>query len=832
MRVPLSWLKEFVDVTITSDALAQRLTYAGLEVAEVERIGVAGADLPWEPDKIVIGAILEVRQHPNADRLVVADVDYGADEPHMVVTGAPNLFPFKGRGPLQPPLKAVYAMEGVTLYDGHADGQVKMVLKGRPVRGIMSDAMLCSEKEIGLSDDHEGILLLPEDAPVGTPLCDYLGDEVLTIDLTPNLARALSIVGVAREVAALTGAPLRIPEFPLDADGPTIAGQAQVTIETPDLCPRFTLTLIEGVTIKPSPFWMQRRLILAGMRPINAVVDVSNYVMLELGQPSHAFDADMVAEQHLIVRLARPGERLTTLDGKEHDLAPERLLVCDPRGPLGVAGVMGGLASEVSEKTTRVLLEGAIWEPTTIRKTAQALRLPSEASRRFERGVDYDLPPLMQRRALGLLRQIAGGRVMSGMIDIYSRPWKTLTLDLPPSEVQRIIGISLSAETIAKLLQSLGFHCTLHTVDLTEVVHVVVPSYRQDVTILADLCEEIARIYGYDRIPSTMLADELQPQRANPSLELEQRARDLLVGCGLDEAITYSLTSMASIAKVNPADAEPANYLRLTNPITPDREYMRRSLLPTLLEALALNMRERDRTLLFEIGRVYLPSADLPRPDEPRRAALAIAGRRDSYSWLAQANEQLDFFDLKGIIETFLTRLNLRDRIAFVPLTDDPRFHPGRAAVLRWADQPTEPHQLGVLGELHPDVIERLEIAAPRPLAAELDIETLIAHVQTPRYRPISRFPASIQDIALVVDKSIPIDRIITAIRKYAGATLESLLLFDVYEGPQVEPHMRSLAYRLTFRALDRTLSDADVSKIRVKIIKGLERDIAAVIRS
>ena len=285
--------------------LAELLTLSGLEVAEVEKIGVEGAELPWDADKIVIGNILEVKQHPNADRLVLADVDYGAAEPHTVVTGAPNLFPYRGQGRLAHPLKGIYAKEGATLYDGHAEGKVKAVLKGKPVRGVMSDAMLCSEKELGLSEEHEGILILPDDAPVGLPLRDYLGDAVLDIDILPNMARALSILGVAREVAALTGAQLHMPEMPLDATGPSIEGRAQVTVETPDLCPRFTATLVEGVTIGPSPLWMQRRLLLAGMRPIFNIVDISNYVMLELGQPSHTFDADKVADQHLIVRLAR-----------------------------------------------------------------------------------------------------------------------------------------------------------------------------------------------------------------------------------------------------------------------------------------------------------------------------------------------------------------------------------------------------------------------------------------------------------------------------------------------------------------------------------------------
>ncbi|NWG22176.1 MAG: phenylalanine--tRNA ligase subunit beta [Chloroflexi bacterium] len=833
MRVPLSWLKEFVDITLPVEELAEKLTRAGLECEGIERIGVAGADLPWEPDKVIVGTILEVRRHPNADRLVLADVDYGAGTPHTVVTGAPNLFPYKDQGRLAHPLKGVFAREGAELYDGHADGWVRMRLKGRPVRGVMSDAMLCSEKELGLSDEHEGILILPDDAPAGTPLCDYLGDMVLKFEVLPNMARCLSILGVAREVAALTGAPLRLPDMTLVEDGAVIEGRVQVTIEVPDLCPRFTATLIEGVTIGPSPLWMQRRLTMAGMRPINNIVDISNYVMLELGGPNHMFDADRVVDQHLVVRLARPGERLTTLDGKEHDLDASvgggtlPLLVCDPQGPLSLAGVMGGASSEVGAATTRVLLEAAVWEPAIIRRMGTALRARSEASKRFERGVDYELPPLVQRRALSLLQRFAGGTVARGMIDNYPRPWQLITLDLPPGEVRRIVGISLSAGEIAGLLRPLGLSCEVAGDD--QPVRVVAPSSRRDITVLADLCEEVARMYGYDRIPLTMMADVLPAQRDNPSLEFELRTRDLLTGAGLDEAITYSLTSMPAVAKVNPRDADTVAYLRLANPLSSEREYLRRSLLPTLLEALAQNLHERERVMLFEIGRVYLkraPGGEEPRPEEPRRLALAMAGRRSDRSWHAPDNSIMDFFDLKGVVETLLARLNIPG-VRYGTLRDDPRFHPGRAARLDHNGR-----QLGVMGELHPDVCERLEITTPRAMAAEFDLEALCDLVVPVRYRPISRYPAMTQDLSLVVARDVPAEQVVTTIRKYAGAQLETLTLFDIYEGEQSGPGRRSLTYRLAFRAPDRTLNDADIAKIRQKIVRGLEHDIGAMIRS
>lgn len=860
MRVPLSWLREFVAIDLPVEELARRLTFGGMEVAQIHRIGVEGSPLPWDPELIVVANVLEVRSHPNADRLVLADVDYGAAQPHTVVTGAPNLFPYRDQGRLPHPLKAVFAREGAQLYDGHAEGWVITKLKGRPVRGVMSDAMLCSEKELGLSEDHEGILILPDDAPVGMPLRDYLGEVILEIDLTPNFARCLSIVGIAREVAALTGAPLKLPDPQVVAEGPSIIGRARVTVHEPDLCPRFMVGLAEGVKIGPSPFWMQRRLINAGMRPINNIVDISNYVMLEWGQPTHAFDADRVADRHLIVRLAQLGERLTTLDDRDRDLTPSPesglshppLLVCDATGPLAIAGVMGGASSEVSNATTNVLLEAAIWEPVQIRRTARSLKLPSEASRRFERGVDYALPPIALRRCLELMRLYAGATIAADFIDVYSRPWQPVTIELPPSEVRRLLGIHLDAHSIAEILGRLGFTCSIQggstvgdfaILAAEPVVRVEVPSFRQDVTMVADLCEELARVYGYDRIPSTRLADELPPPMTVKAIELEDQVRDLMVGAGLTELITYSLIDMALVARVQPSEAVPERYLKISNPGTPEHVYMRRSLLPSLAAALALNFRERERSLVFEIGRVYLPPAEPGKddrwlPDEPRRLAIALAGPRQPESWLSTDRDWLDFYDLKGIVELLGERLGLSDQLTFAPLTDDERFHPGRSAVLMLVHKrdsrgrPVDQQPVGVLGEAHPQVRARLEVNVPRVLLAEIDLETLIAHAGQATYRAISRFPASVQDLSIVADETVSEAQIRAVIQRSAGEYLESLTLFDRYSGPQVGEGKRSLTYHLVFRASDRTLLDETLAKIRKKIIGNLERELGATIRS
>ncbi|NTU84185.1 MAG: phenylalanine--tRNA ligase subunit beta [Chloroflexales bacterium] len=872
MKVPLSWLREFVAVDLSPEDLAHRLTFGGLEVADIHVIGLEGAELPWDADKIVTCNILEVMPHPNADKLVLATVDYGAPAPHTVVTGAPNLFPYRGLGRLSHPLRAVFAKEGARLYDGHAEGKVITTLKGRPVRGVMSDAMLCSEKELGISEEHDGIIILEDDAPVGVPLREFMGEVVFEIEITPNYARALSIVGVARELSALTGARLTLPTPELHADGPAIAGRANVTIEAPDLCPRFTLGLAEGVRIGPSPQWMQRRLTSAGMRPISNVVDISNYVMLEWGQPTHTFDYDRVEGGHLIVRLARPGERLTTLDGKDRDLTPgaesglERppLMVCDVAGPLAVAGVMGGASSEVGETTTTVLLEAAIWEPVQIRKTARGMKLPSEASRRFERGVDYELPLIAQRRCLELMRQYAGATVAQGFVDAYPRPWQTITLDLPPSEVARIVGVHLGAHEIADLLGRLGFGCEIRggsaigdfaAYAAAPVVRVTVPSFRLDVSLLADLCEEVARVYGYENVHATRMADELPLAAQSGALALEQRAREVLVGCGLSELITPSLLDMDLVAAVAPSEAVAEQYVKLANPNTPEKTYMRRSLLPSLGAALTMNLRERERAAAFEIGRVYLKLVGSVLPDEPRRLAIVLAGPRAVESWAVADREPMDYYDLKGVVDTLVARFNLGDRVSYAPLTDDERFHPGRSAALLLeveesaeavAQQPGAgdgaapkkgrarilSRRVGVLGELHPAVRERLELPVPRAALAELDLDALIGAAQPPTFHPISRFPATVQDLSIVAPAEVPEARVAALIRRGAGDLLEALTLFDVYSGPQVGEGKRSLTYHLTFRAADRTLSDEALAKVRKKIVGGLEREIGATIRA
>lgn len=826
MRIPLSWLRDYVDVTLPADELAERLTRSGLEVDAVEKLGVANSELPWDPTLVLVCNILEVTQHPNADRLVLAEVEYGPGLVHTVVTGAPNLYQYKGLGRLNHPLKSVFAKEGAVLYDGHVEGKVKVKLKGKPVRGVMSDAMLCSEKELGISEEHEGIMILPDDAPTGTSLVDYLGDVVIDIDVLPNMARTLSMVGMAREIAALTGQTVRLPDPQVTPSGADINSIAKVTIEAKALCPRFTVTMVKDVTIKPSPFWMQRRLTMAGMRPINNIVDISNYVMLELGTPNHTFDADCVTDNHIVVRTAKADEQLTTLDGRTHQLNEGHLLVCDTAQALSVAGVMGGESSEVSERTRNVLVEAAVWEPTIIRRMSTAFKLRSEASKRFERGVDPEMLDLSQRRLTQLLSDYADGQVVTGMIDVRSQPKREIVIALSTHEVKRILGLTFTRDQVAELLAPLGFACTPHDADT---LHVAVPSHRGDVSHTADLCEEVARMYGYDNLPSTIMADELPVQRTNLALEREHFTRDILTGVGLNEAITYSLTSREAAAKLDPAELEADYYLRLANPLSPEREFMRRSILPTLLESANVNLRERGVTRLFEIGRVYHPRPDAILPNEPLRIAIVIAGPRVPASWQSSAQEPMDFFDVKGIIERLVERLRIAD-VSYAPSSVS-FLQPGRAAdvVVRVGK---ESITIGHFGELHPDARERFGLPSVRIGIAELDLHTILDLASVPRYQSISRYPATTQDLAMIAPITVSAEQIEKSIRKYSGNALSNVEIFDVYTGAQVGEGMRSIAYRITLRASDRTLSDDEVSKIRAKIIRGVEFDTGAKIRS
>ncbi len=834
MKVPVSWLQEYVDIEVPLDELAERLTLAGLEVAAIERIGDW-----WDREKIVVGEVVEVREHPGADRLVLADVNYGGDEIEQCVTGAPNLFPYTGTGPVN--LKIAFAMEGAELYDGHKEGFVKTRLKRTKIRGIPSRAMVCSEKELGISEEHEGIMFLPDDAPIGMPLADYLGDTVLDLDLTPNLARCFSMIGVAREVAALTGVPLRYPSVEWQTDGPPASDLARIKIEDPDLCNRYIGTIIQNVEIGPSPQWMQDRVRKAGMRPISNIVDITNFVMLEWGQPLHAFDYDKLVTRAnggvptIIIRRAKTGETLMTLDGVDRTFGEDDLLICDTAGPIAVAGVMGGYETEIEENTRNILLESANFNLVSIRRTTQALKLPSEASLRFGKGIHPELPAPAARRASELMRVLAAGTVAQGMVDAYPVKPQPIVIDLTTDEIRRNLGIGFGLKEVESILEPLEFDCELVSRDT---VRVTVPDHRLDCQYPADLIEEIARIYGYDRIPVTEMADRLPPQRANRELALEEEVRDVLVGCGLQEVITYSLTNLEREAALDPdktADDLPVeSYVTLSNPISQERSVMRHSLLSTALETVAANLRFRDRVEIFEVGKVFLLSPGEELPEEPRRLSIVMTGARQDRHWLASEGRDLDFFDLKGVVETLLARLHVTGA-AYEP-AEHPTFLPGRTAVLLVGGALAgsgQSAEIGFLGEIRPAVREAFGLPDRRVTAAELDLDALLAQVPPAWYvEPISPYPAVLQDLAVVVAEDIPASAVQNLIAKAGGFLLKEVRLFDVYRGDPVPAGKKSLAYALTFQAPDKTLRDAIVAKQVQRIVKSLKKELGAELRS
>jgi phenylalanyl-tRNA synthetase beta chain len=846
MRAPLSWIKEFVDTNLSIAEISHQLTMAGMEVEEIQIIGLPMPEpgsvdtkvtgLSWNPEKIVVASILEVMPHPNADRLTLCRL-FDGEEEVVVLTGAPNIFEYKGKGPLAKPLKVAYAKEGSVLYDGHADGLVLTTLKRAKIRGVDSFSMVCSEKELGLSEEHEGIIILDDAAIPGSPLVDLLGDAIFDIKLLPSYARCASMLGLAREIAAMTGSPLKLPKTP----GVPPAGKADfaaVEITNPQLNPRFVLGLIRNIAIKPSPELIRRRLKMAGVRAINNIVDATNYVMLELGEPLHAFDYDALVKRaagkpvQLYTRTAKKGEMLTTLDGVERKLDESTVLVCDAVGPLSIAGIMGGSDTEVSDTTKNVLVEGAAWNMINIRKTAHAQNLPSEASYRFSRGVHPAMAERGVRRCLEAMQDWGNGTVAAGLVDNYPLPPQTPVVEITPADVTRWLGITISATLIADLLRRLEF-----TVEVNgETIRATCPDHRLDigegVTGKADLIEELARVYGYDNIPEARLADLLPQQRGNPVLEKEERLRDLLVALGLQETINYRWSTPEREGRLE-GEGQPADeksYIRMANPLSYDRTYLRHSVLSSVLDVAERNARLRGRLAFFEIGPIFLRGDDPSGlPDELRRLGIVLSGTRETAGWQTADTEAMDFFDLKGVLESLLNALrlpNLRYEAAAAPA-----YHPGKCARILVGDK-----EIGVFGELHPRVRESYDWPSTfkaAVLGAEFDLDLLLALIP-PLYQTenLPTFPPVLEDLALVVDETVPADKVAALIRQTGGKLLSDVRLFDLFRSDALGEGKKSLAYSLTYQAPDRTLKDDEVKQLRGRIIKRLDMELGAKLRS
>jgi phenylalanyl-tRNA synthetase beta chain len=855
MKAPLSWLKDFVDIDLSIAELARLITMAGMEVEQIQIIGLpmpakgtvdaALSGLEWDREKIVIASISEVMPHPNADRLVLCKLNDGLQE-HVVLTGAPNLFEYKEKGPLPQAIKVAYAKEGAVIYDGHQEGLVLTTLKRAKIRGVDSYSMVCSEKELGISDEHEGIMLLETDAPDGTPLVDVLGDAVFDVKLLPSYARCASMIGLAREIAAMTGKPLKALKSALELSG---SGDfAEIEITAPELNPRFVLGLVKNVSIRPSPEKIQRRLKLAGMRPINNIVDATNYAMLELGEPLHAFDYDVLVERakgkqvRIITRTAKKGEKLTTLDDVERSLDASTVLVCDTAGSLSIAGVMGGRESEVGEATRNILLEGAAWNFINIRKTARAQMLPSEASYRFSRGVHPAMAERGVRRGLELMQAWAGGEVAPGLVDNYALPQPEPVIYITAGDVKRWLGIDISTEEIMRMLTALEFRCSIDTLnvglglaDIAQLIKVIPPDHRLDigegVSGKADVIEEIARVYGYDNIPETRMADMLPLQLGNKVLDKEERIRDLLVAHGLTEIISYRWTTpereSRRLAPSAPQDDHP--YLKIANPLAYEKGFLRHSVLASVLDTAERNARARERLALFEIGPQFLASEEPGLPDELHRIGILLAGPRSLPGWQPADLAPMDFYDLKGILAGLFDGLRISD-IRY-ETAEHPSFHPGKCARVLTGEK-----QVAVFGELHPEVRARYDWPAAfrSPLlAADLDLDLLIA--LTPDLRQtaaVPTLPPVLEDLAVVVDESVPAEKVAELIRQTGGRIVSAVRLFDVYRGEKVGAGKKSLAYSITYQAIDKTLADKDVAGFRSRILRRLEQELGAVLRS
>lgn len=865
MKLPISWLKDYIDLDgLSVEEIARKLTLAGLEVEEIKYAGLPmpakdgerhefkTSGIGWERDKIVVAEIRQVNPHPNADRLTLLDL-YDGQQNQTVLTGAPNIFHLKGTGKLAKPIKVAYAKEGSTIYDGHADGLVLTTLKRAKIRGVESYSMVASEKELGISEEHEGIIILDDDAPVGMPLADYMGDAVLDIGILPNMARNANVLGVARELSALTGRELKKPKIEYSTEGQSVNELVSIEIKEPELNPRFVIGLIREVEIKPSPYQVQRRLRLAGIRPINNIVDATNYAMLDVGEPLHAFDYDVLKERagkkniKIITRSAKDGEELTTLDGNKRKLTSANVLVCDEKGPVSLAGVMGGAETEVYDaskevldavspdtkpgekqrgkasvrgsSTTNILLEGAAWNFINIRKTAKQHNLPSEASFRFSRGVHPALAEQGVRRGLQLMAEWSGGKIAPGLVDEY--PLKPLDpiITVRPEDVRRWIGIDLTAEEIAELLTRLEFKCTIEN----GCVDARTPPHRLDIgegiVGLADVIEEVARSYGYDRIPETRMADALPPQVGNPVHEWEEHVRDILVSLGLQEIVSYRLTSPERESRL----AAFNDYVSLANPIAPERRVLRRSLLASLLEAAEKNARAESISM-YEMGSIFEPvKGDLP--NEPRRLAMLMTGLRNPTAWDVKESPLLDFFDLKGRIELLLSGLRYTN-VSYAAIDSVNYLHPGKAAAVKVNGQ-----VVGVFGELHPLTKEKYEFGNAPVVVAEFDLDALRKATPTYDIVAVADVPPVLEDIAVIVDESVPAERIASLIKQTGGKTVTQVRLFDVYRDEKIGFGKKSLAYSLTYQS-DKTMTDAEAAAIRNKIVKRLEYEVGAKLRS
>lgn len=806
MKVPLSWLKEYVDITVSPEELAHRLTMAGTEVEKIEKTA------NW--DNVVVGHVRAVNPHPNADRLRLVTVFNGSEEVE-VVCGAPNVAGGQ---------TIAYASVGAVLVDPYSDepGATRRLKKSK-IRGVESQGMVCSEKELGLSDEHEGILELDTEAAPGTPLSDVLGDVVLDAELTPNRPDCLGILGIAREVAVLTGQELRLPPLEYAETEPEVSSLASVRIDDPDLCPRYTGAVIRGVKIGPSPAWLADRLRAIGERPINNIVDITNYVMFELGQPLHAFDYDLIKDHEVIVRRAKPCEKIVTLDDQERKLDEDMLLIADPEKGIGLAGVMGGANTEIGSGTTNVFLESATFNGPNNRRTSSQLGLRSQATIRFEKGLRSGLSEVALRRATRLITEIAGGEAATGILDEHpGKDAEQQAVSLSREKLARVLGTQLPTSKVTDTLTALGFGVS----ETDAGWDAQIPYWRPDVTIPEDLVEEIARIVGYDEIPVTPPAGRVPSWQPRPEIGIRDRVADALVRAGMQEIVSYSATSESGESRL-PAQPGALEHVAVMNPISTDFAVLRRTLRENLLAAVERNLRTWSGPVaLFEIGHVF-GSAGEGLPHEKVMVTGAFAGPASDVSW-AEPARSVDFYDAKGAVEAVLDELHAEGEFA---AAEDSGLSRGRTAEIT---VPTAGGvRVGVVGEVSKDVLHAFDIEHP-VMMFELELDALLSVAKTVGpadiYSPIVRYQDSERDLALLIDRAVPAAQVVAIARKNRLVT--SAKVFDVFEGKGLPEDKKSLAVRVVYQSPNKTLTAEEISKAESNILRVLKQQLGATLRA
>ncbi|MDI3518976.1 MAG: phenylalanyl-tRNA synthetase beta chain [Caldanaerobacter sp.] len=794
MLVSLSWLKEFVDIDEDAKTIAEGLTMSGSKVEGIKSYGE-------EISNVVVGQIVSLEKHPNADKLWVGIVDIGSEK-LQIVTGAENI----KVGDYIP-----VALHGATL-----PGGVK--IKRSKLRGVESEGMMCSAEELGLDESllpeyqRNGIFILPP-LPLGMDINEalQLKDDVLEFEITPNRPDCLSVVGIARETAATFRKSFRMPEIRVtEVEEPN---PARVTIETPDLCYRYVARVVKNVKIGPSPIWMQVRLLKAGIRPINNVVDVTNYVMLELGQPLHAFDLDKVKNKHIIVRRARDGEKLVTLDGKERILDSSMLVIADEEKAIGLAGVMGGENTEITDSTVNILIESANFKGSNIRHTSKKLGLRSEASARFEKGLDPEITVLACERAAQLMEKYCGGEVLKGIVDEYPKPMERTVLTVRPDRINKFLGTNLATSEMIEILRSLEFE----VVEKGEELEIKVPHFRKDVTMEADIAEEIARLYGYNNIEDSLMKNaQTTLGSLTKEQQLEEKAREVLLACGLNEIVTMSFMGERDLDRINvPKDSVLRKAVKIINPLGEEQSLMRTTLLPFMLNVAYTNYsRKVGEFRAFEISRVFLPK-ELPLkelPEEVKTISLGMYGK------------EVDFYTIKGVIEELLEVMGIVD-VEYVR-AEEPSYHPGRSAKILFKEE-----VLGVFGEVHPDVLENYDLPV-RVYAGELNLDKIIKFANVDKkYNPLPKYPAVERDIAVVVDEDLFVAEVEKVIKETGRGFVEKTALFDVYKGPNIPEGKKSVAFSIWYRSYEKTLTDEEVNEVHARIVKALEEKLGAKLR-